>query len=178
MATKTFEDYFASKGALPGEELIGGDKALVLRSSTVFQGEPDINSALANMQGNALVTTINTVDVWEQISGAMADANSTATFTFAANQYTYIGVNQIGTDTIRASVSLLSAADAQYQVGIFVNSVLVGTGMTTSATTTSAAFVSAAAPYALQTGDVIELKVRNITDAEDVTVLDAQLEVS
>jgi hypothetical protein len=50
--------------------------------------------------------------------------------------------------------------------------------MTTSATTLSAAFVSAAAPYALQASDVIDLRVRNITDAEDVTVLDAQLEVS
>ncbi|GAG54975.1 unnamed protein product, partial [marine sediment metagenome] len=116
MATKTFEDYFASKGQLPGEELITGDEALVLRSSTVFRGAPDINNALSNMQGNALVTTINTVNVWEQINGVMADAGSTATFTFAANQYTYIGVNQIGADTIRASVSLLSAADAQYQV--------------------------------------------------------------
>jgi hypothetical protein len=178
MATKTFEDYFASKGVLPGEELIDGDEALVLRSSTVFRGSPDINNALANMEGNALVTTINTVDVWEQISGVMADAGSTTTFTFAANQYTYIGVNQLGADTIRASVSLLSAADAQYQVGVFVNSVLVGLGMTTSATTLNAAFVSSAAPYALQAGDVIDLRIRNITDAENVTVLDAQLEIS
>jgi hypothetical protein len=116
--------------------------------------------------------------VWEQISGVMADAGSTTTFTFAANQYTYIGVNQLGADTIRASVSLLSAADAQYQVGVFVNSVLVGLGMTTSATTLNAAFVSSAAPYALQAGDVIDLRVRNITDAVNVTVLDAQLEIS
>jgi hypothetical protein len=176
MATKTFEDYFASKGDLPAEELVDGDDILVLRSSTVFRGVVKLNSAFASMTGNASATTINTLDVWEAIAGTLVDIDSTSTLTFAANQYTYTGPNQTHKVKIRASISL-AGGDESYQVGIFVNSVQVGDAMTAKSSATGIAFIQTTVAHALQTGDVIEMMVRNTEGTEDCTVSDAQLEI-
>lgn len=177
MATKTFEAYFASKGQLPGEELIAGDEILVLRGGTVFRGAVSINTALASMLDNAGVTTINTVDVWESINGTLTDDFSTATFTYAANQYTYIGANQLSPDIIRASFSISKAGNTfkTYEVGIFVNAVQVGTGMKCSSQSDEPAFAACIATHILQTGDVVDMRIRGRTDDTDVTVIDAQL---
>ena len=177
MAKKPFDTYFASKGQLPGDELIVDDEILVLRSGTIYRGAVDINFAFANLEGDATNTVISAVDVWSVIGGTLLEVSKTVTFTYAANAFTYIGPNQAHVTPIRAAVSLLGAVAADYQVGVFVNAVLVGLGMTVHSTVTQVGHVTTSAPYALQTGDVIDIRVRNVTDATDVIVRDASLEI-
>ncbi|GAG49973.1 unnamed protein product, partial [marine sediment metagenome] len=79
---------------------------------------------------------------------------------------------------IRASMSVIAddaVAGLTYEVGIFVNGVQVGTGMTVNATSTEVGFALTESPHALQTNDIIDMRVRNIKDDTDVTLLDAQL---
>lgn len=179
MATKTFEDYFISKGAIPGGELIEGDEILILRAGTVFKGGVDAHNALAYMEENILVTDIVTVDVWVPINGTMVEGAHTSSFTFAANQYTYVGDTQLSPLGIKASMSVSKTGPGvkNYAIGVFVNNVQVGTEMIASSEQDAPAFCSTTVTHTLQTNDVIDLRVRCKTDATDCTVSHAQLNI-
>ncbi len=103
---------------------------------------------------------------------------SSSQFSFAANQFTFNGINQGLPSNLIAAVSLLGAGTTvTYEVAIFINGSVFGTGMTCNASSTDRAFVQSLIPRPLQTGDIIEMQVRNITDGTDVTVTDAQLTI-
>lgn len=178
-STRTFEEYFGNRGALPGEDPIEGDELLILRSGTVFRGRPATAFAYASMNANAVVTDIVTVDVWVPIGGVLDNLFASTNFTYAANAYTYIGTTLQHAESINARASLSKAGGGTevYELGIFVNGIIQGTGMSVGASTASYGFVATAVPRVLETGDVIDMRVRNLTAASDVTVIDAQLAI-
>ena len=168
MATKTFEAYFTSKGALPSEKLIEGDAALVLRAGTVFKGSVKPDTAYASMLDNALTTTIATVDVWVPINGTLAEGD-----------YTFVGDNQLEYSPISGSISVEKTGNGYvtYEVGVFVNNVQVGTGMSASSEQDAIVFIQATGTHILQTGDVIDVQVRCRTDDTNCIVSAAQLNI-
>ena len=175
---RAFNLYFANRGLLPGEVPVDGDEQLILRGGTVYRASAAAAYAYASMNANAVSTPITTVNVWESFGGVLTEGLTAPNFNFAANQFTYIGVNHIAPADIRARMSIIAAdavAGLIYEVGIFVNGVQVGTGMTVNATSTEVGFVQTESPHALQTNDIIDMRVRNIKDDTDVTLLDAQL---
>ena len=178
--TRTFEDYFASKGALPGEQVIQDDEILVLRAGTVFRAASFKDGAIATMAQNAVETVITTIDVWVPIAGTLTDLSSTDSFTFAANQYTFIGANRLHPTRLEATVSFTQTVNAlkTYEIGLFVNGAIAGTSMGATSQNNSTANVYCIAPHTLQTGDIIDVRIRNITDIENVTATYAQLAIS
>jgi hypothetical protein len=73
------------------------------------------------------------------------------------------------------SISKVGQGDEIFQVGVFVNGGLVLTGMSTGAATSLVGFVRTTVPHTLQTGDIIDMRVRNITGTDDCRLLEAQL---
>ena len=175
---RAFNVYFGNRGALPGEVPVDGDEQLILRGGTVYRASAAAAYANAGMNANAVETTITTVNVWESIGGVLVAGLTAPTFIFAANQFTYIGVNHIAPASIRASMSAIAAdavAGLTYEVGVFVNGIQVGLSMSVNATSTEVGFVLVEAAHPLQTNDIIDMRVRNIKDATNVTLIDAQL---
>ena len=118
--------------------------------------------------------------MWVPIAGTLADVDHTDSFTFAANQYTFIGANRLGNARLEASLSVSSTPQGivQYEIGLFVNGSQVGTSMGASSSGDRLSSPYCIAPYTLQTGDVIDVRVRNITDIENLLVAYAQLAIS
>jgi hypothetical protein len=177
--TRTFDEYFANRGALPGEQTIEGDEILVLRGATVYRGKSTSTFALAGMNANAVETVINTVDVWEPIGGSLGNIVASTDFTFAANAYTYIGINKLKFDVVSISATLAKAGNGvrDFEIAIFVNGTLHGTGFSTSSQQDIRAFVAVDQPLTLTTADVIDMRVRNLTNADNVTIIDAKLSI-
>lgn len=178
---RSFEDYFKNRGAAIGPQPTAGDEALILRADTVFRSSFVYNQALMYIDENATETTINTIDIWEQMAGSWVNNVSTPTFTFASGQYTYVGPDQIQPATIHAcaSISKSIAGAAVYEIGVFVNGSLIGNGMKLLISdATGTLHVSCNAMKALVTGDIIDLRIRNRNDTDDVLVSDAQLVIS
>jgi hypothetical protein len=175
--TRAFNVYFANRTVLPGEVPIADDEALILRGSTVYRMEAASVFAYASMTGNSDVTDIVTEDVWVAIAGTLVEGDASANFTFSANQFTFNGVNQAAPQRLSAKVSLSKAGggDEIYEVGIFVNDTQVDTGMTVGAGVTLVGFVATDNTHALQTGDIIDMRVRNISGTSDCTITHAQL---
>jgi hypothetical protein len=90
---RAFNLYFGNRGVLPGDVAISGDELLVLRSGTVYRMHAAPTTAYAYMNANLVETVINTIDVWVPIGGVLSSPVLSPTFTFAANQFTYIGPN-------------------------------------------------------------------------------------
>ena len=180
-STRTFEEYFANRGSLPGEDPIEGDELLIMRSGTVFRGTPATALAYASMNANPVETVINTIDVWEPIGGSLDNLFASTNFTFdqPSNAYTYIGTSMQHAEPInvRASLSKAGGGDNIYEIGVFVNGSIQGTGMSVGASTALVGFVASAVPRVLLTGDVIDMRVRNLSGNSNVTVIDAQLTI-
>lgn len=162
MATKPFETYYDERTLLTGLQSPSGDFALTMRSGTVFKQNFVYNQAFAYAVDDTDVTSFNTIDVWESIANTLVQGVTTPTFTFATNQFTYIGPNQINANTFYAAMSCKTdgAPAANFDIGIFVNDLLIGCGMT-NYVTTGLAFVSTQVQRILVTGDVIDMRVRN-----------------
>jgi len=179
--TRTFEAYFGSKAQLPGEQIIEDDELLVLRAGTVFRAATFADGAVASMAQNATATTLTTVDLWYSFDGTLADLDHTDSFTFATNQYTFIGDNRLHPSRLEVSMSLSKAGngDRDIEVGLFVNAALVGTAMGVQTSGGFLTSVYCVAPYTLQTGDIIDARIRNLDGSgDDVTVEYAQLAIS
>ena len=177
--TRTFEDYFANRGSLPGEDPIEGDEMLVLRSGTVFRGTPITTAVYAAMNANVVETVINTINVWEPIGGTMDNLFASNNLTYLDNAYTYIGVNLQHAEPLmaRATLSKVGGGDNLYELGVFINDIIQGTGMSVGCSTAFRACVVCGVPRVLQTGDVFDMRVRNLSGTSNVTVVDAQLTV-
>jgi hypothetical protein len=174
---RAFNVYFANRTVLPGGVPIAGDEALILRGSTVYRMEAAMVFAYASMIGNSDETDIVTQGVWVPIAGTLLEGDASENFSFAANQFTFNGVNQAAPSFLTVQMSLVSASApvSVYEVGVFVNGTQVGTGMTRGSTQASPGFFSTTSPYALQNGDVVDMRIRNTGGTDDLTVLDAQL---
>ena len=169
-----FEDYFANKADVSSAMAAAGDTRLVLRAGTVLEENISYNFALATMEDNAVLAGTTVLNAWVVIAG-LADDVSTASLAFATNTYTYSGPNQIYPCAIRFSCCLLgSVATDDYEVGIFHNAVkLTKTRITASDTLHLAASIESG--VILTAADTIDVRIRNITATNDVTVVDAQL---
>lgn len=176
MATKAFEDYFASKAGLPGDQIIANDEVLVLRSGTVFRAQPSADTGFAEMIGNAVETVIATQNVFVPIEGILVASLLSSTFTFAANDFTYIGPNRLRVVELTASMSVakVGGGDDRYEIGVFVNAVQVGQGMLAGCSTSVVAYIQCSSFYTLQTNDVINFHIRNLDSTSNAVVQSAQ----
>jgi hypothetical protein len=174
---RAFNVYFGNRTVLPGEIPIVDDEALILRGGTVYRMAAAGVFAYASMTGNSDVTDIVTQDVWVPIAGTLVEGDASANFSFATNQFTFNGVNQAAPQRLSAKMSISKAGggDEIYEVGIFVNGTQVDTGMTVGAGTTLVGFVATDNTHTLQTGDIIDMRVRNTSGTSDCTVTHAQL---
>ncbi len=177
MAERPFNEYFSNRIVLPGEIPIGGDEFLVLRGGTAYRMAAAGVFAYAAMDGNALVTTIATQDIWVPIAGVLVETDVSANFSFAANQFTFNGVNQAAPAKLSGKMSTLrvGGGDGVYQVGVFVNGLLLDSGMRVGCTASLPGFAVTEDTHALQTGDIIDMRVRNTGDSNDCILVDAQL---
>lgn len=177
MAERPFNEYFTNRTLLPGEIAILGDQILILRGGTVYRMAAAGVFAYASMTANALVTAITTQNVWVPIAGVLVEGDASANFSFAANQFTFNGINQAAPQILSAKMSTLrvGGGDGIYQVGVFVNGLQVDTGMSLGCTSARPGFAQTGNTHALQTGDIIDMRVRNTADTNDCTVVDAQL---
>ena len=179
MANKPFDEYFDGKTDLVGQQGPAGDDFLVLRGGSVFKGNQVFNKAIATVADDATETVIATVDVWVPIGGTLVQGVTTPTFTFATNQFTYIGPNQIVQTSFKAAVSLEKVADvagpANYEVGIFVNDLLILNAMSTWVVAAQTVYVAAEVQRLLVTGDVIDMRVRTRGGIDNLIVQNAQL---
>ena len=178
--TRTFEEYFASKAVLPGEQVIQDDQTLVLRAGTVFRAASFADGGVATMAQNATVTTIATINVWVPIAGTLTDLGHTDSFTFAANAYTFIGANRLHSARLEASLSVSKAGngDVDFEIGLFVNGSQVGTSMAGTSSSDVISSLYCIAPYVLQTGDIVDVRIRNIDGIDNLLVAYAQLAIS
>ena len=167
MANKPFDQYFSDKTALVGQQGPDGDDFLVLRAGTVFKGNQVYNKAIATMTGNATTTDTTPINTWVPLGGTLIQGVTTPTFTFAANQFTYIGPNQIVATSFKAAASLVGTTTPveSYEIGIFVNDLLILNGMLASASSDGVTFVSTEIQRLLVTGDVIDIRMRNTNAA-------------
>jgi hypothetical protein len=178
MANKPFDEYFTDKTALVGQQAPTGDDFLVLRAGTVFKGNQVYNKAIATAADDTDVTTISTVDVWVPPANTLVQGVTTPTLTFATNQFTYIGPNQIVQTSLKASMScklVPAATAAAYDIGIFVNDLLILNGMTVNVNADGLSYVAAEVQRLLVTGDVIDFRVRSRAGIENIIVQNAQL---
>ncbi len=175
---RAFNVYFANRGKLPGEVTIEGDELLVLRGSTVYKVQSALDFAYAAMEDNVVETTINVQSVFEPIEGLLVAGIVTDGFTFAANQFTFVGTTQAIGSIFSAKMSLLKSgggANEIYRIAVFVNGSPIGTGMSCSSSNTLVGYAFTTVTHVLQQGDIIEMQIANITGTSDCTVSDAQL---
>ena len=173
---RTWEDYLEGKSALVSAMSSAGIELAVRIADVVYNWTVVINRAFAEMQDNAVLAGTTVLNAWVTIAG-MTDQVSTATLAFATDQYTYSGPNQTYPCRIGGVVSVLGSVDTDdYEVGIFVNSVLQ-TKMRVTANSAEHRLVPVEGHVILATGDVIDLRIRNITATNDITVVDATLNI-
>ena len=126
---------------------------------------------------NSTATTINTVDVWEQVLNF--SGGETCNCSVASSAMT-LGVNAHGKFHVAASVS--GVPDAVNQVMEFAISVndVIATKTTQSrkfSSTTDSGSVAIVAILDLADGDVVKLEVRNTTGDSDFTVQNANVNI-
>lgn len=177
---RPFETYFANRAALVGAQPVTGDEALVLRSGTVFRGLTVDTSAIVYVAANAVATVISVVDAWVAIGGTLIEGPVTDVYTYATNQLTYIGPSLVPAVHIRgrATITKSLASVQSYEIGIFVNDVLLQNGMRVSVNQNEYAFVDVEALHPLATGDVVDLRVRSRSGTDDITLTDVQLVIA
>jgi hypothetical protein len=175
---RPFNEYFANRTVLPGEVAIAGDELLLLRGGTVYRMAGAGTFAYAALSGGTDTTTIATIDVWVPIAGTLIEGAASPSFSFAANQFTFNGVNQAVPQLLKAKMSLFRAGgggEDAYEVGVFVNGSLIGTGMTTGASANVVGYAATENLHPLQASDIIDMRVRNTTSANDCIITSAQL---
>jgi hypothetical protein len=180
MANTPFDTYFADRPELIGNQPLNGDATLVLRDSTVFRKLNLDNRAYAMFSDDADETPCPVVNEWVLMANTLSEQGHTTTFTFAANQFTYVGGNTNVVNTFMASMSCkkLLAGDSSYDIGIFVNGLLIGNSMKVTVRENVVSYVSCTIQRLLVTGDVIDMRVRTRTLTNPLTISDGQLVIS
>lgn len=175
--TRTFEAYFAGRTALVGQQSPSGDEYLALRGGTVFRATQVYIKGFAYDAENLTPTPTSVVNTWTPLANTLVQGVTTPTLTFSANQFTYIGPNQIVQSSLKAAISayVATGTNLAYEVGVFVNDLLIGVPMQVAVSDTGMAYVAADVQRILVTGDVIDMRVRNVTDGTSLIVANAQL---
>ena len=129
--SKTFAQYFTERSSLPNNDLQEGDQFLVERAGAVLAYQPFFNRAYMSMEGNTTETVITAEDIWTPIAGIFVAGELTSNFTFASNQFTYVGPTQQIAMSMFGAVSCFKEGGGfdDYSIGIFENGVQVGTSM-------------------------------------------------
>lgn len=171
---RTFEDYFETKAALVGAMGAAGDEMLVRRSGTVFNNTYMVNRAYADMEDNAVLAGTTSAAAWVLVAG-FTDQVSTASLTFAADQYTYSGPNQTYPCKITVTASVVAAGTDDYELAVFLNAAKLTKIRFVGSTDHIAVALVCMVP--LTTGDVIDVRIRNVAGTDDCTVVDAHLAI-
>jgi hypothetical protein len=179
MANRPFDEYFDNKTNAVGQQNPAGDDYLVLRGGTVFKINQVNIKAYAGASDDTDVTTITTADVWVKPANTLLQGVTTPTLTFAANAFTYIGPNQIVQTSLKAAMSCryegAPVGDDPYDIGIFVNDLLISDGMTVDVNGTAIIYVATEVQRLLVTGDVIDFRVRSRAGTQNIILQNAQL---
>jgi hypothetical protein len=179
---RPFEDYFANRSQLVGEQSSNGDEILVLRNATVFRTSSVFNKAFGSIQDNPNFMTISAQSTWYQITG-ITDVMSTPSFSFANDAYTYIGPTQIYPASITLNCTIIKEwsgnGGEEYEIGIFVNGVLYQNKSSTTVpedpTQQSKSNVVCIVGIILTQGDVITAHVLNRSGTDNCRIEDLQL---
>jgi hypothetical protein len=177
--SRDFKDYFIGKPSIPTGQRIETDELLVLRGGIVHRSNALKIQGAAGMTDNAVDTVINLLDDWELVGGTMLEVFSTPELSFAANAFTFNGSNQLAYSIIAASATINKPANGlvEAQIGIFINGVMSGIGFSGTVNDGEPAYMEAKTGYQLQAGDIIDLRVRNRTSDQDLTIVHAGLDI-
>lgn len=129
---------------------------------------------------NVTQTVINTVNVWEQIT-TITNNGSTLGFTFDnAGQFTVDNVEEI-TGTYEIDVKVSSAAvsaNKDFEMACFINNVLQeNTASKRRYSSGDTGSQGAGGLVSLAVGDTIDFRVRNLTDATNIIIVDINFSV-
>ena len=181
MARRKFSEWVdLDLPTLPGGQLVDTDKLIVIRGGAPFSVDPIERFAYGSFAGNALVTTINTVDVWEAINGVLVDDPSTINYTLAASVYTHDAVDMLRPTPCFVSASFFKDGGGSahnYEIGVFVNGSLVGGGMIDNGSSSLSGNAAAMVLFTLNNGDTVAAMIRNRTGNNNVLVTDLQLRI-
>jgi len=121
---------------------------------------------------NANVTTINTVNVWEHVTNF--SSGELVNITFGSNALT---IQSTGKYLLMGSISSQSAlANKDFEFAISINdSINTKTISKRRYGNTDTGSQSISAILNLTASDVIKLEVRNLTDANNITIVDANI---
>jgi hypothetical protein len=182
MANTPFDTYFADRPELIGNQPLTGDATLVLRDSTVFRKINLDNRAFAVFSDDSDETQCIVIDTWVKMANVLSEQGHTTTFTYANNAFTYVGDNTNIVNTFMASMTckkLLGAIPGNYDIGVFVNDLQVSSSMSVAVYQGQFSYVSCTVQRLLVTGDVIDMRVRARTYADEpLTISDGQLVIS
>jgi hypothetical protein len=174
MTTK-FSDWLdAELPPLPSNQTISGDGLVVIRAGIPYTYDPATRFSYAEMVSNAGATGITVIDQWESIAGTLVSAGPEEGFTLAANIWTVTAEDSLDPIQMHAGLTAMKvgSGDDTYQFGIFLNDVLVGAPMSISTHMTKLNSCYLTAPLILETGDTVEVKVRNLDDVANVVIMD------
>lgn len=179
MANKPFETYFDERIVLTGAPPPEGDQYLVLRSGVVYKTSFGQTRGFAHFTDDADVTTISTIDTWTDVANTLVNPSITPTLTFAANTFTYAGLDQLTPTPIRAAVSIIkpAAGSTAYSVGIAINGTVVAAHQTADVDDQDRVFIATEWHAALSAGDTITMKIKNRDNTDDIICQDGQLSI-
>jgi hypothetical protein len=179
MGNKPFETYFDERIVLTGAPPPEGDQYLVYRSGVVYKTSFGQTRGFSQFVDDATVTTITTLDTWTDIANTLTNEAITPTLTFAANEFTYAGIDQLAPTAIRAAASIIKPAPgvAAYSLGIAINGTPVLAYSTVNALDTGIVFLATEWQVALSAGDTIKMMIKNRNNTDDIILQDAQLSV-
>ena len=163
---------------LPSQQMLPGDEIVIIRGGVPFRYDPVTRFAEATMAGNALATTINVMDQWESIAGVLVDSGIDTGLSLAGNVYTVTAETSLFPIHIEAGVTIMKVGGgtaANFEIGIFVNGIHVGVGQVGLASSAQWGNANVAKENLLATGDTVEIKIRNRTDADNVVVSEMRI---
>lgn len=147
----------------------------------IIDTAPTLNLGSFHMHENAVVTSINFVNVDTDISGTATASSLNSNFTFATspNTLTYTGIKDITVMlNIAGAISKANSSDKIYRMlGIKNGSEIEGCNIATNIVRAMLE-VSVSYPVELSTNDTIKVMIRNETDAEDVDITDLVVTVN
>jgi hypothetical protein len=149
---------------LPGNQTIPSDQMIVIRAGLPYAYDPVTRLAYSEMSSNAAATGISTQNQWESIAGTLVAPAGIEGFTLAANVWTVTTEDSLKPLLISAGQTAMKvgSGDDTYQFGIFLNDVLVGAPMSINTHMTKLDSCYLTGPVILETGDTVEVKVRNL----------------
>jgi len=121
---------------------------------------------------NATATTINSQDTWEKIvAGWTSDELDGVAF-----NTDQLEIEAPANYAAWASMTATPANDVEYEFGIGVNGTPVDdTAMSQNFGATSAKHISINGVLSLAQGDAVGMYVRNVTDASNITIVEANV---